>query len=77
MSAPLDSLSTYFAYLYLQRVPLDPDSREWKDLVEANPFYAWFMAGLARAKEGTGTAVFLKACLYHIVVMFLMLFYLW
>ena len=32
----------------------DPTSEEWQTLVEVNPLYAWFMASLTPAPEGTG-----------------------
>ena len=56
MSAPLWSLTSYFAYLYLQRELVDPSVQAWQDMVATNPLYAWLMADLTAAKEGTGRA---------------------
>jgi hypothetical protein len=57
MSAPMDSMRTYFRSLYLTQQLVDIDSQDWQDLVEANPLYSWFMAGLTPAKEGQGRLV--------------------
>ena len=56
MSAPVDSMRTYFQYLFLKAENIvDPNSREWEDLIEANPMYAWFMASLTPADPGMST----------------------
>ena len=57
MSAPLDSMRTYLALLFLQDDLVDPASQEWNDMVETNPLYAWLMANLTLAQEGTGKFV--------------------
>ena len=52
MSAPVDSLTSYLGYLYLQPgKQADPSSREWKEMVSTNPMYAWFMAAVTPADE--------------------------
>ena len=55
MSAPMSSLKSYMASLFLTRSPADPNSPLWRDMVESNPHYAWFMASLAPVEEGTST----------------------
>ena len=55
MSAPIESLTTYFRFLQTSGSLVDPNSPEWQASVETNPLYAWFMANLTPADEGTGT----------------------
>ena len=57
MSAPMDSLRTYFGNLYFSGGEVDLSSRQWNDMVEANPLYAWFMASVTNASEGTSTCL--------------------
>lgn len=50
MSGDLFSLQ---AFLLTPGTVGDPRSEEWQTLVEVNPLYAWFMASLTPAEEGT------------------------
>ena len=58
MSAPLDSLSDYFAYLQQGGVfdPITPNAN-WTNLVERNPIYSWFTAGLTEADNGKSNTI--------------------
>ena len=58
MSAPLSSLNDYFVYLWFQGEHVLPDSKEWRDMVETNPLYAWLMADLTPADKGTSKLAF-------------------
>lgn len=53
MSAPMESLRLYLSDLFLSGELANPNSQSWQDQVETNPLYAWFMAGLTLAAEGT------------------------
>ena len=55
MSAPLNSLTRYFGFLFLQKKEVDPSSQEWQNMVATDPLFAWLMANLTLAEEGTGT----------------------
>lgn len=64
MSGNTTSLSSYLAMLYLTQELADPNSQDWRDLVEKNPQYSWFMAGLTPAEEGT-SAFFVFTCWWN------------
>ena len=53
MSAKIESLSAYLFATVLSGQPMDPNSTEWEEQVEKNPIYAWFMASLTPAADGT------------------------
>jgi hypothetical protein len=64
MSAPMDSLTTYLSsFVFQPEVLVDPMSKEWQDMVETNPMYAWFMASLTPSDPGTS-----KLLLYHVIL---------
>ena len=55
MSAPMTSIKSYMTSLFLGNESVVIDSQSWRDLVQANPYYSWFMANLTLAAEGTST----------------------
>ena len=59
MSADMESLTTYLAVLAARGTNsyADPSATdlEWSEKVEANPYYAWFMASVTPADDSQGT----------------------
>jgi hypothetical protein len=51
MSAPISSLTSFLGYILFRNELPDLSSQIWRDMVETNPMYAWFMASATPAEE--------------------------